>query len=226
MGDRTSCGHTFPVAWVQASVTGAVPPPHRLRGRLRLGLGLGEALDAARKALPLHKRPAGGCGTDRVASSSPWRLALQHRPLSPSARCRHEAAELAGGYPLRIVRIAPLHDAGITVSSTRTPDTLRSLLSWAKIHSHACRGASRRSCPPTQVSERTMRTRFVLLCQGLRPRLDCRAAAQLVNTDRSPLFAVPDAGMRLDDTLQPGGIEAMILQRRMMTATGLFQPDR
>jgi len=25
---------------------------------------------------------------------------------------------------LSIVRIAPLHDAGITVSSTRTPDTL------------------------------------------------------------------------------------------------------
>ena len=48
----TDCGRTFPVAWEQACVTGAVPPPHRLRGRLRLGLGLGEALDAARKPYP------------------------------------------------------------------------------------------------------------------------------------------------------------------------------
>ena len=36
----------------QACVTGAVPPPHRLRGRLRLGLGVRDALDAARKPYP------------------------------------------------------------------------------------------------------------------------------------------------------------------------------
>jgi len=156
-------------------VTGAVPPPHRLRGRLRLGLGLRSSPGRCPQALPLHSvQPVAA-----VLIGWPYRpleVALQHRPLSPSARCRHEAADLAGGYPLRIVRIAPLHDAGITVSSTRTPDTLRSLLWWAKIHSHACRGASRRSCPLTQVSERTMRTRFVPVCQEPSGRvwgLDC-----------------------------------------------------
>ena len=125
----------------QACVTGAVPPPLRLRGRLRWAWAVKPWTLPA--SLTLAQRPAGGCGTDRVALL-PLEVALQHRPPSPSARCRHEAADLAGGYPLRIVRIAPLHDAGITVSRSCT---LRSFTLWAKLHSHACRGASRRSLP-------------------------------------------------------------------------------
>jgi hypothetical protein len=35
---RRTADARFP--WLEASVTGAVPPPHRLRGRLRWGLGL------------------------------------------------------------------------------------------------------------------------------------------------------------------------------------------
>jgi hypothetical protein len=50
----------------QASVTGAVPPPHRLRGRLRLGLG-SRSPGRCPQSLAPAQRPAGGCGTDRVA---------------------------------------------------------------------------------------------------------------------------------------------------------------
>jgi len=169
----------------QACVTGAVPPPHRLRGRLRLGLGLRSSPGRCPQALPLHSvQPVAA-----VLIGWPYRpleVALQHRPLSPSARCRHEAADWAGGYPLRVVRIAPLHDAGITVTDNCT---LRSLLCWAKIHSHACRGASRRSCPLTQVSERTMRTRFVPVCQGRVRRRPEVYAANALTLSRSVMPA-------------------------------------
>ena len=150
---RRIAGARFP--WLeQACVTGAVPPPHRLRGRLRLGLGLDEALDAARKPYPCT-------ASSQVAAvligwpSSPWRSSLQHRPPSPSARCRHEAADLAGGYPLRVVRIAPLHDAGITVSRSCT---LRSLLcgrSYTLMHAEELRAGHARSSFPNKRTHHT-----------------------------------------------------------------------
>jgi len=46
--------------------------------------------------------------------------------------------------PQNVVRIAPLHDVGITVEPKLHAEIFTL---WAKIHSHACRGASRRSCP-------------------------------------------------------------------------------
>ena len=128
----------------QACVTGAVPPPHRLRGRLRRAWAWDQALDAARKPYPctassrwLQGRPGG--------SFKPLEVSLQHRPPSPSARCRHEAADLAGGYPLRIVRIAPLHDAGITVSRSCTPRSLLSGRSYTLMHAEELRAGHARS---------------------------------------------------------------------------------
>ena len=77
-----------------------------------------------------------------------------------------------------------------------------------------------------QASEREERTLFVLFCQVSRSGLDCRAATRLAMTGSRRLFAVPDAGMRVDDALQPGGKNVMILEAGMMVATGQLQPDR
>ena len=66
-------------------------------------------------------------------------LALVAPTIARIARLRDgrpEAAELAGGYPLRIVRVAPLHDAGITFKAKPLQGEFFTL--WAKIQSHAC----------------------------------------------------------------------------------------
>jgi len=60
-----------------------------------------------------------------------------------------------------VVRIAPVHDVG----HHHVPKTHAEIFTlWAKVHSHACRGASRRSLPPDQ-SQRTRDAYTV--CSGL-----------------------------------------------------------
>ena len=68
-------------------------------------------------------------------------VSSSHRPHSHGTRRPPGSGGIGRGLPLNVVRIAPLHDAGITMRHGEIC-TL-----WAKLPSHACRGASRRSCP-------------------------------------------------------------------------------
>ena len=95
-------------------------------------------------------------------------LALVAPTIARIARLRDgrpEAAELAGGYPLRIVRVAPLHDAGITLEANLLK--VSSLLSGRRynhMHADELRTGHARCLSPT--SERIMRTLFVPVCQA------------------------------------------------------------
>ena len=154
---------TFPVACWQASVTGAVPPPHRLRGRLRWAWACVKPWTLP-ASLTLAQRPAGGCRSDRVAHSSPWRMSLQHRPYNLVAMPARSGGISRGLPPQNVVRIAPLHDAGITVEPKQNAEIFTL---WAKILSCMPRSFAPVIVRLTKVRERIVRTRFVLLCQGL-----------------------------------------------------------
>jgi len=96
---------------------------------------------------PMRRHPVKGWPRDwdRVAIK-PLEVALQHRPgpphTTPTGSCG-----IGRGLPLNVVRVAPLHDAGITAQPKPHAEICTL---WAKLHSHACRGASRRSCPLNQ----------------------------------------------------------------------------
>jgi hypothetical protein len=113
---RRTADARFP--WLEASMCDRRgSAPSSAAGKAAFGPGRLRRPGRCPQALPLHSvQPVAA-----VLIGWPYRpleVSLQHRPPSPSTRCRHEAADLAGGYPLRVVRIAPLHDAGITVRQT------------------------------------------------------------------------------------------------------------
>ena len=76
-------------------------------------------------------------------SKEPLEVSLQHRPGPPHTMPTRSRG-ICRGLPLNVVRIAPVHDAGITA---RPKPRAEICTLWAKLRSHACRGASRRSCP-------------------------------------------------------------------------------
>ncbi len=143
-------GARFPCLGNRGIETGAVPPPSRLRGRCMGDLGPGKpGMPACNR--PMRRHPVEGWprNLDRVACYCPWRF---DPPASPGAT-PHDAVRKLRSWPgvtpkdwktsPHVVRVAPLHDVGIAMAETMP----RSFTLWAKIHSHACRGASRRSCP-------------------------------------------------------------------------------
>ena len=133
----TACGRVFPLAFVGSLCD--------RRGSARL-VGSGDVacrpwgLGPHRCCLqPSYAQASSlrAAGLGRVTSQP---LALVAPTIARIARLRDgrpEAAELAGGYPLRIVRVAPLHDAGITHQRPK-PLYGEFFTLWAKIQSHAC----------------------------------------------------------------------------------------
>ncbi len=79
--------------------------------------GVGPGIPACNR--PMRGIRYGGCGI-WPGNRKSLEVALQHRPHSHGTRCRPEAAVFAGGYPIgpepNVVRIAPLHDAGIPLA--------------------------------------------------------------------------------------------------------------
>ncbi len=82
--------------------------------------GVGPGMPACNR--PMRGIRYGGCGI-WPGNRKSLEVALQHRPHSHGTRCRPEAAVFAGGYPIgpepNVVRIAPLHDAGIPLARER-----------------------------------------------------------------------------------------------------------
>ncbi len=82
--------------------------------------GVGPGMPACNR--PMRGIRYGGCGI-WPGNRKSLEVALQHRPHSHGTRCRPEAAVFAGGYPIgpepNVVRIAPLHDAGIPLAHER-----------------------------------------------------------------------------------------------------------
>ena len=76
-----------------------------------------QVLDTACRPANAQHPVGGGRGLWIGWRIRPWRLPSSIARGHPT-RCRPEAAVLAGGYPLRVVRVAPLHDAGITAWRT------------------------------------------------------------------------------------------------------------
>ena len=155
------------MAYERSCVTGAVPPPARLRGWCMLTLGLKAPGCLPAAILCAGIRSKGGRGI-----WAGWHKPLEVRPPASPGATPHDAdrkpRSLAGGYPQGLASPRRPHSSPTRRRTSPWPKTMpRSVLKWAKLHSHACRGASRRSCPLTKVSERTVRTLFVPVCQAV-----------------------------------------------------------
>jgi len=173
----TDSGRTFPVAWGKRCVD--------RRGSAPLSPGSGDVACrpwsvGLRNAClqPSYAQASGqaaaalGRVTFRPLEVSPSRRPHSHGTRQPpgSGGLWPEVTLFKGSRPKRRPHSSPTrrrhHRAAVKPHAEIC--TL-----WAKLPSHACRGASRRSCPLTQVSERIMRTRFVPLCQVPFARCSC-----------------------------------------------------
>ena len=138
-------GRTSPLAFDRSKCDRRGSATSSAAGTLHVDRGVSSGMPACNH--PMRRHPVKGWPRNF------YRVAVFRKPLEsfPSSiarghptRCRPEAAVLAGGCPSNVVRIAPLHDAGITM---RLKPHAEICTLWAKVPSHACRGASRRSCP-------------------------------------------------------------------------------
>ena len=127
----------------EAGVTGAVPPPRRLRGGCKSTLD-SEVLGIAPAGLPMRAlRSKGGRGIWSGWHHCPWKGIPP--PASPGAT-PHDAVRKLRSWPEvtpegletspPVVRVAPLHDGGITARPRKPHAEICTL--WAKLPSHAC----------------------------------------------------------------------------------------